>query len=90
MKDPQSLVLVAEDLVDDDEAEGEYPALKTASVYRPVAAPAGSKIVVGVASLQLKPGSVYKATFQPVCELIGRRFCSLDTTLTRTSLHGRR
>ncbi|KAJ4297709.1 hypothetical protein N0V90_005604 [Kalmusia sp. IMI 367209] len=65
--DPASVVLVAEDIIDDREGDHVYPALRQAAAYSPGAGSVGSKVVVGVASVAIKPGSSYIGQFQPTC-----------------------
>ena len=88
LRDPTSVVLVAEDVVSAREDLDIYPALKNAAEYSPIIGAAGSKIVVGVASVNLKIGSVYTGTFQPMCELIELPVLDLRLELTEQRLHG--
>ncbi|KAF1977849.1 hypothetical protein BU23DRAFT_451407 [Bimuria novae-zelandiae CBS 107.79] len=69
MKDPMSVVLVAEDVLKENEGDDEYPALKNAATYRPMNSSIGSKVVVGVASICMGNGSAYTGMFQAMCEL---------------------
>jgi hypothetical protein len=68
------VVLVAEDTLNEAEGADVYPALREAVAYTPGASTLGSKIVVGVASIDVKPGSSYIGLFQPPCELINTQF----------------
>ncbi|KAF2447072.1 hypothetical protein P171DRAFT_384125 [Karstenula rhodostoma CBS 690.94] len=65
IKDGTSVVLVTEDTLNEMEGADVYPALREAAAYAPGAGTLGSKIVVGVASIDLKPGSSYIGLFQP-------------------------
>lgn len=47
-----------------------YPALKNAAAYFPAVGAVASKVVVGVASVDIKPGSSYIGLLQPTCELV--------------------
>lgn len=64
------MVLVAEDVLNENEAHDEYPALRKAAAYSSLTRSTGSRAVVGVASICIKPGSVYTGMFQPTGELI--------------------
>lgn len=55
------VVLVAEDILESDEAEHVYDALRSACS----ASCAGKKGIVGVCSFKLKPGSCYAGLLQP-------------------------
>jgi hypothetical protein len=61
IEDPACVVLIAEDLLEADEAEHIYKALRSAC---PLSRP-GQKAIVGVCSITLKPGSCYVGHFQP-------------------------
>lgn len=61
---------MAEDTLNETEGTDAYPALREATAYTPGASTLGSKIVVGVASIDIKPGSLFIGLFQPPCELI--------------------
>ncbi|OAG07110.1 uncharacterized protein CC84DRAFT_1204701 [Paraphaeosphaeria sporulosa] len=65
IRDGTSVVLVAEDTLDETEGNDVYPALRDATAYTPGASTSGSKLVVGVASVDIKPGSSYIGMFQP-------------------------
>ncbi|KAL5438186.1 hypothetical protein PMIN07_011752 [Paraphaeosphaeria minitans] len=67
IKDGTSVVLVAEDTLKETEGSYVYPALKGATAYTPGASTLASKLVVGVASVDIKPGSSYIGLFQPPC-----------------------
>ncbi|KAF2689293.1 hypothetical protein K458DRAFT_413590 [Lentithecium fluviatile CBS 122367] len=62
--DPGCIVLVAEDKLVDAEGEKVYDALWGAAAYTPGAGPLGVEVVVGVASIIMKPDSCYKGRFQ--------------------------
>lgn len=75
--DPATVVLVAEDWVHHSEGDHVYPALRKAVTYSPGARAVGSKAVVGVASVAIKPGSPYIGLFQPT----GNVICPLTPSL---------
>lgn len=77
-----SVVLVAEDIVEDAEDEDVYPALRNTAAYSQCVGSMGSKIVVGVASVAIKPGSPYIGQFQPKCKLIDIAHLGMDASLT--------
>ncbi|KAH3910185.1 hypothetical protein HBI56_222680 [Parastagonospora nodorum] len=60
IRDPAYVVLVAEDFIETDEADHVYEALKSAC--RP--STPGRKVIVGLCSVLLKPGSSYTGHFQ--------------------------
>lgn len=76
--DPACVVLVAEDGLKEDEGGKVYSALREAAAYSPGAGPVGMKVVVGVASINLKPGSSYIGQFQTRCKLVRTVGLSLD------------
>jgi hypothetical protein len=61
MKDPACVVLVAEDVIDEDESEHVYDAIRES--FKSVAL--RRRGIVGVCSIQLKPESAYTHQFQP-------------------------
>lgn len=61
LKDPCSMVLVAEDILEEAESHHVYRELQWA--FSPQ--PSQRKDIVGVAGIQLKPGSSYAGQFQP-------------------------
>jgi hypothetical protein len=69
IKDGTSVVLVAEDTLNEAEGADVYPALREAVAYTRGASTLERKIVVGVASIDIRPGSSYIGLFQPPCEL---------------------
>lgn len=77
------MVLVAEDILHEHEDDNVYTALKDAAAYSPATGCAGSKVVVGVASVSFKPGSSYQGMFQPLCEPIGMSVLDFGLRLTR-------
>ena len=60
IQDPACVVLVAEDMIKEDEAACIYEALR----YAYAAEPVGSRGIVGVCSISLIPGSCYVGRFQ--------------------------
>lgn len=74
--DPASVVLVTEDTLINGEGESVYKALQAASAYSPGAA-FGVKTVVGVASINIKPGSSYIGQFHTRCKLVSTVALSL-------------
>jgi hypothetical protein len=64
LQDPASIVIVAEDTLGEcNEGTKVYQALQQASSYRPSSGPPGAKVIVGVASISLRPGSCYIGRF---------------------------
>jgi hypothetical protein len=61
MRDPACVVLVAEDVIDEDESKHVYDALRES--FKPVAL--RQRGIVGVCSIQLKSESAYTHKFQP-------------------------
>ncbi|KAF1944186.1 hypothetical protein EJ02DRAFT_398732 [Clathrospora elynae] len=61
IKDPASVVFVAEDVVEENEADNVYEELR----YAYTSQTPGIKGLVGVCSVLLKPGSCYIGCFQP-------------------------
>ena len=88
LKDPTSVVLVAEDVLLEHEDDTVYAALKNAASYSPATGRAGSKVVVGVASVGFKPGSPYQGMFQPLCEPIVMSVLDFGLRLTRIRFPG--
>lgn len=70
IRDGTSVVLVAEDTVIATEETQVYPALREATAYTLGASTLGPKLVVGVASVDMNPGSLYAGLLQPHCEPI--------------------
>ena len=66
IRDPAYVVLVAEDTVETDEAGHVYEALK--SLCWP--STPGRKVIVGLCSIFLKPGSSYTGHFQSTSKLV--------------------
>jgi hypothetical protein len=56
ISDPGVVVLVAEDIFSPQECEHVFDALRKSPLYKTVASPE-SKVVVGVCTISLKPGS---------------------------------
>jgi hypothetical protein len=69
MQDPSVAVLVVEDSWDPNEGEYMYKALRRSPKYR-LETGALAKVVVGVCSINLKPGSSYKGRFQDGCKRV--------------------
>jgi hypothetical protein len=83
--DPSTVVLVAEDAVDADEAEKVYEALRQCPLHRP-GRPPQVKVVVGVCTISLRPGSALIGQFQndeKGCKLV--RFFKAPTVVTDRS-----
>lgn len=62
---------MVEDTLDVNEGDSVYAALRGAAAYSPGTGCAGSKVVVGIASVNIRPGSSYQGMFQPMRESIG-------------------
>ncbi|KAF2464864.1 uncharacterized protein BDR25DRAFT_271082 [Lindgomyces ingoldianus] len=64
IRNPADVVLVAEDVWDPDEGLGVYGALRGSSMYKFGSSPTADKVIVGVCSINLKPGSWRIGRFQ--------------------------
>ncbi|KAF2873041.1 hypothetical protein BDV95DRAFT_491126 [Massariosphaeria phaeospora] len=84
IRDPGSVVIVAEDLVDEKEDGGVYEALRTASAYSACLV-VGVQVVVGVCSINLRPGSPHIGQFQSGSKLIQSTCSNSDKVLTDLS-----
>lgn len=69
MQDPSVVILVVEDAWNPNEGEYMYKALRKSPKYR-VETDAQAKVVVGVCSINLKPGSSYRGRFQAGCKRV--------------------
>jgi hypothetical protein len=77
IKDPTFVVLVAEDILEPDEAEHVDDALRFACS----ASCAGIKGIVGICSLKLKPGSCYAGHLQPAGKHVSAERCIIAKVL---------
>lgn len=75
--DPACIVLVAEDAPIESETESVYEALRVAPVYGHGKDASSRKVVVGVASIVIKPGSCYIGLFQTRSKLVSTVWLSL-------------
>ncbi|CAO2650933.1 Nn.00g092300.m01.CDS01 [Neocucurbitaria sp. VM-36] len=83
IKDPACAVLVAEDVLEEDEAKDVYEALRFA--YGPKSP--RQKGIVGVCSLSLKPNSYYIGHCQPGSKLLGAACSETDMTSNTEAAH---
>lgn len=77
INDPAFVVLVAEDILESDEAEHVYDELRFACP----ASCAGKKGIVGICSFKLKPGSCYAGHLQPAGKHVSAERYSRATSL---------
>lgn len=82
LKDPTCAVLVAEDVLKEDEAQDVYEALRFAYGLKSPR----QKGIVGVCSLKLKPNSSYVGHFQSQNTLVG--VAGSDTTMASNTAAG--
>ena len=83
IKDPACAVLVAEDVLEEDEAKDVYEALRFA--FGPKSQ--HQKGIVGVCSLSLKPNSYYIGHCQPESKLLGAARSKTDMTSNTDGAH---
>jgi hypothetical protein len=77
MEDPACVVLITEDVLEADEAEHIYKALRSACPLSRL----GQKAIVGVCSITLKPGSCYVGHFQPAGKHVSAALSTRDGPL---------
>lgn len=66
--DPAQVVLVAEDEPEPDESAQVYEALRMSALYEPPRGQ-GARVIVGVCSIALKPGSPHIGSFYTSSEI---------------------
>ncbi|PSN63811.1 hypothetical protein BS50DRAFT_89484 [Corynespora cassiicola Philippines] len=87
IRDPATVVLVAEDDFREAECERVYDALRSTPMYNASLGPK-RRVVVGISSLYLRPGSSYIGKFQGGCKVIRAVTLSSDRGADSTEADG--